>query len=524
MIVDLHSRPPPQDNEIVIVGSGAVGLSMAVNLSRRGVRVALLEAGPELPDETSQAVFGTATASGRPLPGLHCGRTRALGGTTNRWAGQIVAIDPHVIGQRPWIDSDGWPIAHHDIAPYHDAALSLLEMENTLADSAVWKALNVAPPAATGDVVPFLTRWTPTPRFAKLFKPDIVRCANLRVCLNAQATALRSADGRFVEGVVVASGTGATSLVGGRHVVLACGTVETVRLLFQPLADGRPAPWSGNAWLGRGFMDHVDCTAATVTPLDAPRFADLFEAAVIGGHKYLPKLRLGPSAQERMRLLDVAGHFVHHSRYDDEIEAIKALAGGALHLGPGRRRRMALLRSAVSGFRFVPPMAMRYLRRSRIKAFHDQGITLRLTAEQTPQANSRITARDDRDGHGMRTIDVDWRVAPTQIETLARFSELVRDYLAAQRLATTTIDTRLAARNPDFLAMIDDANHHMGGARMANAPSDGVVDSNLKVFGTHNLHVAGAAVYPTSGFQNPTFTAIALGLRLADSLAAGIRP
>jgi choline dehydrogenase-like flavoprotein len=57
-------------------------------------------------------------------------------------------------------------------------------------------------------------------------------------------------------------------------------------------------------------------------------------------------------------------------------------------------------------------------------------------------------------------------------------------------------------------------------ARMANTPADGVVDRELKVFGVRNLYVAGAAVYPTTGFANPTFTAIALGLRLADAICA----
>jgi choline dehydrogenase-like flavoprotein len=38
------------------------------------------------------------------------------------------------------------------------------------------------------------------------------------------------------------------------------------------------------------------------------------------------------------------------------------------------------------------------------------------------------------------------------------------------------------------------------------------------VFGAPNLSVAGAAVYRSSGFANPTFTAMALGLRIADRL------
>ena len=59
--------------------------------------------------------------------------------------------------------------------------------------------------------------------------------------------------------------------------------------------------------------------------------------------------------------------------------------------------------------------------------------------------------------------------------------------------------------------------------RMAADPADGVVDRDLRVFGTSNLYVAGASVFTTGGHANPTFTAVALALRLGAHLAAGER-
>ena len=38
-----------------------------------------------------------------------------------------------------------------------------------------------------------------------------------------------------------------------------------------------------------------------------------------------------------------------------------------------------------------------------------------------------------------------------------------------------------------------------------------------------NLHVAGSSVFPTSGRANPTYTLVALALRLADHLANGAK-
>ncbi len=49
-------------------------------------------------------------------------------------------------------------------------------------------------------------------------------------------------------------------------------------------------------------------------------------------------------------------------------------------------------------------------------------------------------------------------------------------------------------------------------------PRQGVVDANCRVHGLGNLHVAGASVFPTGGCANPTYTLVALGLRLSDHL------
>ena len=42
------------------------------------------------------------------------------------------------------------------------------------------------------------------------------------------------------------------------------------------------------------------------------------------------------------------------------------------------------------------------------------------------------------------------------------------------------------------------------------------------VHGVPNLFVAGASVFPTGGFVNPTLTVVALALRLADHLCSAL--
>jgi choline dehydrogenase-like flavoprotein len=62
--------------------------------------------------------------------------------------------------------------------------------------------------------------------------------------------------------------------------------------------------------------------------------------------------------------------------------------------------------------------------------------------------------------------------------------------------------------------------HHMGTTRMGSDPAIAVVDGQCRVHGTTNLYVAGSSVFPTGGFANPTFTIVALAIRLADQLRA----
>ncbi|MEO1531665.1 MAG: GMC family oxidoreductase, partial [Pseudomonadota bacterium] len=60
--------------------------------------------------------------------------------------------------------------------------------------------------------------------------------------------------------------------------------------------------------------------------------------------------------------------------------------------------------------------------------------------------------------------------------------------------------------------------HHIGTTRMAASPREGVVDADARVHEVANLYVAGSAIFPTCGWQNPTLTIAATSLKLAEHL------
>jgi choline dehydrogenase-like flavoprotein len=59
----------------------------------------------------------------------------------------------------------------------------------------------------------------------------------------------------------------------------------------------------------------------------------------------------------------------------------------------------------------------------------------------------------------------------------------------------------------------------MGGMKMGTSAADGVVDPDLLLYGTRNVYICSSAVFPCSGFSNPTHTLLALAVRLAEHLS-----
>jgi len=63
----------------------------------------------------------------------------------------------------------------------------------------------------------------------------------------------------------------------------------------------------------------------------------------------------------------------------------------------------------------------------------------------------------------------------------------------------------------------------MGTTRMGLSAADSVVDSNCRVHTTDNLYVAGSSVFPAGGASNPTYTIVAMALRLGAHLASTLK-
>ena len=245
---------PPEtgDADVIIVGSGAVGLTAAISLARQGVRTLVLEAGPALPP-ADFAAHNVGRSVGRQHKGLRTGRMRALGGTTRLWGGQLVPFDARDIDGPTVNGPSPWPIRFADLAPAIAQAYVMLGVDERASDTdAVWRSVTGLPAMLGQRLRLGLNLWLRQPDFTRVFADELTRLPQLRVLTDHPVTRLRFVQPGVVAAVETASAGGAFRRFSAARVVLAAGTFDNVKLLLRTAAT---EPVCGSATIaisGRG--------------------------------------------------------------------------------------------------------------------------------------------------------------------------------------------------------------------------------------------------------------------------------
>jgi choline dehydrogenase-like flavoprotein len=465
--------------DVCIVGAGAAGLTLGTELARHGVDVLVLEGGGLDYSHRSQDLYDAAVV-GDPYFDPLTARLRYFGGSTGHWAGWTMRLRsmhfrPHPHGLTP-----GWPIDESALEPYLAPAAERLNVPVPPEDEAV--------PGCGSLRRTRLVYSTPVARFAETEPAVVERLAALRVALNANVVDLELADGR-VHGVVVADYDGNRVTVGARIVVLACGGIEVPRLLRYFNRRYGDALGNEHGLVGAYWMEHpeYDLGLFVQTDFDVPPPDDQDRYSFVASEELI----------RRRNILDFRGDFKVY-----EYEGVKAVIADLACLAPNLAERVA--RSVDSGLRCVG--------------------ALRLACEQEPRAANRVALADERDRFGVPKAVLHWTRSEADRRTVVTAAQVLAEHAAAcdfgrVRLEPWTDDLDFTPPQHGILA----GHHHLGGARMGRHPREGVVDPNGRVFNTSNLYVAGSATFPRGGFSNPTFSIVALALRLADHLRHGLR-
>jgi len=129
------------------------------------------------------------------------------------------------------------------------------------------------------------------------------------------------------------------------------------------------------------------------------------------------------------------------------------------------------------------------------------------------QIEARLGSKMDK--HGRRNASVHWNINEFELLSACKMNTFVSEGL--KRNVIGQLDRFHSPQDMRDQPMRESL-HHMGGARMSEGPSTGVVDKNLTLHGSANLSITGGAVFPTGGHVNPTLTMMALSIKLAEFL------
>jgi hypothetical protein len=454
-----------------------------------------------------------------------------------------VPFDPIDFRARPWLGLGAWPIGADDLAPYLAPALDALA-----AGAAVFEApLGVtADPAFRCDT---LERWSNVPRIQKLHARALAERGDLLVALRATVTGFRCRPDGGIAGIELDAGEEGRGEIPASRVVLAAGGNASTRLLLLE-QERDPALFGGAGGpLGRFYMGHVSGQIADIVFENATLHDGL--DYYVDAHGSYVRRRLVPAeaTQAAERLANVAfwpvvppiANAAHRSGPLSAVFLALSLAplGRRLiaepvrlkHVGPPPYRRAAHLGNVVRDLPRTLGFAPAFLWRNRVAKMRLPGFFLRnrarrygleYHAEQLPDPESRLTLGEARDRLGQRRLRIDLRFGPDDAASVVRAHAALEAWLARNRLARLEFyQADPEARMAVVLGNARDGAHQVGTIRMAREPGEGVVDGRCRVFGTPGLYVVSTAVLPTSGQANPTLTAVQLGLRLADDLAAG---
>jgi choline dehydrogenase-like flavoprotein len=522
-LIDLHSLPAGQEfqSDLLIVGGGIAGLVLADALRGSGRQVDVLEAGGESLEPESQALYA-AEMGATPHLGTTEGRFRVYGGSSTRWGGQLLPLAEHDFAPRTHVPNSGWPLDSAELLPYLAQCERLLGVNPAPYDGSLLKKLPQPGPQITETGLQLrFSKWAPF-RCRNVARSLGLRCQQdpaTRIFLHASVVAIDlHGDGRHVEAVQVRTLQGAAFCFRARQVVIAAGTIETSRLLLASRGVHSQGIGNHSDQLGRWFHDHLSVKAALLQPRRRRELLQRLAPWYFGDTRHTVKLESTPNWQARQGCLNVMGHLVFEApdtsgfawlrqqlqaRQSGLSEAHAVSAPDLLKL-PGESLDMAY-------------MAWKLLVRKRRWCPSGGSINLYIDTEQQPNSESRILLSDNRDSLGMPKAVVQWQWGEPERHAFASYRELFLSQWQSWNFGPITwLETFEPTSN--WRANVSGTYHLMGGTRMANNPSQGVVNSQLCVHGIDNLFLASCSVFPTGGSSNPTLTLMQLTLRLSELL------
>jgi choline dehydrogenase-like flavoprotein len=546
LIIDYRSESVPADIEadLCVIGAGAAGLAIAWAFLGSGLRVCVVESGGLSGEERNQALYEGSSVGSTPFdPSIS--RMRVFGGSCNLWGGGCIPLGE--LHPREWVPHSGWPFGYEELRPYYASARSFcrIESHDFTADSFLTRPSYPPLPFDERSVVNKIFAYSPI-LFGDAYRGDLERASNVTVLLHANLLGLEvAADGDSVRKARIGTLDDRRGTIRARQYVLACGGIENARLLL--LSDSVVPQGLGNRndLVGRYFMDHPSGKLGTIHTDDPQRLARPYDRnrdkRPVAS---FPEICLTDEAQRAHRILSARVRpFAIEGPVPKGIRALRELKStlrarriseeGTLASRLSARKNgepQAAVRASAAGGDGLARQALRvgagigdiaraFVRKlARKPTVESDHVALVGYFEQEPNPDSRVTLGEERDALGQRKVCVDWRLTELDRHTYRTAAGLFGNELARMCNGRFQPEAWVASNDDSVAPAVYGTSHHLGTTRMDDDPGRGVVDRQCRVHGIDNLYVAGSSVFPTGGWAFPTFTIVALSLRLAEHL------
>jgi choline dehydrogenase-like flavoprotein len=500
--------------DIIVIGSGAGGATLAHALAPTGARILLLERGGFLPRErdnwNSDAVFVASKYKAKETwfdkhgtafhPGIHY----CVGGNTKFYGAVLLRMREADFGEVRHEDgvSPRWPLQYADFAPWYRRAEALYQVHGQRGadpteppEAAPYPYPPVSHEPRVQELADDLTRAGLKP-FAlplglRLDEADSHHSACIRCdtcdgfpCLvsaksDAHVTCVRpalahpnvtlmtdafverletGASGREISRVVV-SQDGQLRHFAADIVVVSCGAINSAALLLRSASDRHPNGLGNRSdTVGRFYMCH--------------------------NNSALLALSRQPNPTRFQKTLGLNDFYWGDGAWEYPLGHIQMLG----------KTDAAMFKGETHGL--LPGRALDELARHSLDFW--------LTSEDLPRPDNRITLA----GSGLRIS-----YTPTNQEAHHRLTDKLRGLLRTIGCEPGMLVPRQAYFSKRLLVAA--TGHQNGTIRFGTDPGTSALDVNCRSHEVDNLYVVDGSFFPSSSAVNPTLTIIANALRVA---------
>jgi choline dehydrogenase-like flavoprotein len=508
--------------DVIIIGTGAGGGTLARHLAPSGKRILLLERGDWLAREpqnwdAAEVFVGNRYISedtwydekGRPFqPQIHY----FVGGATKLYGAALYRLRKEDFGELQHHDgiSPAWPIEYEELEPYYTQAEQLYEVHGARGEDPT------EPPASAPYAFPAVSH---EPRIQQLsddlakagYQPfhapcgirlneanmpysACIRCAtcdgfpslvhgksdaevlgvrpalehpNVTLLTNAKVTKLETDEpGRSVTEVVVER-DGGSERYSGDIVVVACGAANTAKLLLQSATDKHPNGLAnGSDQVGRNYMFHDSIAVLALSREENPT---VFQ-----------------------KTLGLNDFYFGTDDFEFPLGSIQMVG-----------------KSQAQMFRGEKPLETKLAPEWTLDRVARHAIDFWLSTEDLPKPENRVTLDND-DGN------ITLRYSETNATAKDRLYEQLKSMLPKLDLNPGHLIHRFAYLKSDI--PIAGVAHQAGTCRFGTDPATSVVDRDCKAHELDNLYVVDTSIFPSIGAVNPALTAMANSLRVGDHL------